>query len=96
MDPLEKWEYMTTMVCANTRNEGVGEFMHKRWPQWTNVPQFAAETMVPQLNKYGDQGWELIHMQPVMLGQNDDVNFDRSGRIFSNWYFCVFKRRVTA
>jgi hypothetical protein len=48
--------------------------------------------MIPQLNKLGKEGWELVHMEPVpRVGGKEDVQFDQYS--WSNTYFCVFKRR---
>ena len=90
---IEKWEYLTEFVSADIQNEGVKSFLQKKWPNWKNPPQFTAETMIPRLNGWGEQGWELVNMEPVLIGNNADVNFARTGNFYSNVYFCVFKRR---
>ena len=50
--------------------------------------------MIPQLNALGEQGWELLHMQPVWAGDKRDLMItDTSGmRTWTSTYFCVFKR----
>ena len=51
--------------------------------------------MMPRLDAYGKDGWELVHMQPVVVGKNADVLAIDSGRGMASWtssYFCVFKR----
>jgi hypothetical protein len=41
----------------------------------------------------GNEGWELVHMQPVYVGSNADVLIHSlNERLWSNAYFCVFKR----
>ena len=49
---------------------------------------------MPTLNDIGRKGWELVHMQPVFVGKNEDVLIhDSAGYTrWSNAYFCVFKR----
>jgi hypothetical protein len=50
--------------------------------------------MIPQLDSLGEQGWELVHMQPAFVGSKADVLVaDSSGtRTWTSAYFCVFKR----
>lgn len=52
--------------------------------------------MIPELNSLGDQGWEMVHMEPIgTVGKKGDVGFiagDAMAR-WSNSYFCVFKRQ---
>ncbi len=91
--PIETWEYVTEFVCASIESKSSKEFLQERWPDWKNPPKFTPETMIPRLNGWGDQGWELVHMQPVALGKNSDVFFPGSYEVYSCWYFCVFKRR---
>jgi hypothetical protein len=52
--------------------------------------------MVPELDSLGRDGWELVHMEPVIVGNNADVCIgsteQTSVRPWTNTYFCVFKR----
>ncbi len=85
----EKWEYFTTFIGANA--EKVLQEVKKTRK---NAGKYAPEAMAPSLNSFGEQGWELVHMQPVFIGDNDDVLIDGSSvRTWTPWYFCVFKRR---
>jgi len=89
---MEKWEYWTGFLWANIESEGAREFIKKRWPDWKNPPKHAPQTMIPKLNNFGEEGWELVHMEPVALvGGSYDILF--GGPDWSNAYFCVFKRR---
>lgn len=88
----EKWEYMTLFLEANAASKETKEYLKKTMPNVKRPPRYTPQAMMPDLNKYGDEGWELVHMEPVAdVGKNGDVRFD-SGR-WSNHYFCVFKRR---
>jgi len=73
------------------------EFVEQRWPQ-RHLPKYAPEAMIPELNELGEQGWELVHMEPVGgVGKKGDVSFTRgygTMRVWSNAYSCVFKRRT--
>jgi len=91
----EKWEYLTQFVWASIENLGAREYFERTWPD-RQPAQYSPETVIPELNYYGDQGWELVHMQPVgAAGKNRDVGFvaGQGMPIWSNVYFCVFKRR---
>ena len=90
----EKWEYLTKFIWASIENEGAREYIHGTWPTWQPA-KYSPETMIPELNAYGDRGWELVHMEPVgAAGKNRDVGFVAGEAIprCSNVYFCVFKR----
>lgn len=97
---MEKWEYITRFVWAH--NEGWKakesiEFYNKEYG--TDHPpikpkKFSPQFMIGILNNMGEQGWELIHMEPVAgVGDNEDVKFTGDVYTYSNVYFCVFKRR---
>ena len=93
----EKWEYMPRFCYAHIETEGVKEFLKQRWPNWKNPPMYTPQTMIPDLNRWGEDGWELVHMEPVpSVGGKGDVGFPiggTGGTSWSNVYFCVFKRR---
>jgi hypothetical protein len=91
----EKWEYLTRFIWASIENEGAREYIQGAWPIWQPA-KYSPETMIPELNAYGDIGWELVHMEPVgAVGKNRDVGFVAGEAVprWSNVYFCVFKRR---
>ena len=51
--------------------------------------------MIPDLNKLGAEGWELINMEPVAeVGGKEDILIAGEGRKWTSVYFCVFKRRM--
>jgi hypothetical protein len=49
---------------------------------------------MPELNRLGAKGWELVHMEPAYVGNNEDILLHEGGgsRRWTNKYFCVFKR----
>lgn len=90
---VEKWEYLTHFFKAHVKNKETREFIKQEF-EMKRPPRYTPEALIPQLNELGDEGWELIHMEPVAaVGGKGDVRFD-SG-YWSNTYFCVFKRRKT-
>ena len=94
-----QWEYMTEFAWANIEHKGVAEYLANRWPNW-KPSKFSPEAMIPHLNEWGKEGWELIHMEPIhSVGKNADVGFSTGGGSpavthWSNVYFCVFKRQI--
>lgn len=95
-----QWEYLTIFVHANARDERVKDFVAQRRDWKGEPPRYTPEAMIPELNSLGEQGWELVHMQPVYVGDNHDVlvasDSGAGGRIWASRYFCVFKRPVGA
>ena len=57
-----------------------------------------ADAFTQRLNTYGLAGWELVHMEPVAVGNDYDVMAHNAGgggvRVWTNVYFCAFKRRL--
>ena len=90
---MEKWEYRTEIIFANIDNKKVKQYIAQKYPSWKNPPKFTPETLEFHLNELGENGWEVIHMQPVAgMGNNGDVQHNATG-IYSNAYFCILKRR---
>lgn len=94
----DQWEYLTRFFWASAQDKE--HFLRQRWPDWRNVPKYAPEALIPDLNDLGKDGWELVHMEPVVVGKNYDVgvHFATGGNadVWSNIYFCAFKRRIPA
>ena len=86
---MPTWEYLTQFVYANT------DEVDDLYSQYQDLPKYAPQAMIPELNELGKLGWELVHMEPAVIGKNDDIlmhNYDN--REWTNAYFCVFKRQV--
>lgn len=87
----EKWEYLTTFFEAKATDKDVRNYLKENFDV-KRPKRFAPEAMIPALNELGDEGWELIHMEPIAgVGGKGDVKHE--GGRWSNYYFCVFKRR---
>jgi hypothetical protein len=92
---MERWEYLTKFIKADVKTQGVADFFKSYRPNWKNPPPYTPEAMMPELDSLGDQGWELVHMEPVArVGRKGDVLFNNGE--WSNTYFCVLKRRKPA
>lgn len=94
---IEQWEYATEFIGANIESQGIKEYITAKYPNWKDPPKFTPETMELHLNRMGEQGWELVHMEPVpAVGKNGDIAFSYGGPGNTTWshvYFCAFKRR---
>ena len=95
MAEKEKWEYFCTFVRASVENEWAAEYIREQLPTWSNIPKFSPATMNPYLNRLGNDGWELVHMEPVGLWGDEgavQINGSRGVDTWTYTYFCVFKR----
>lgn len=91
---MVKWEYHTCFLSAEADMER--EELRQRWPE-SNFRKHAPQALVPTLNKYGEKGWELVSMEPVRIGSNEDIQIPVTavGKGFEVWahsYLCIFKR----
>ncbi len=90
---MEQWEYLPTYIEANAKKKEIREYLIQNIPGLKRPHRYMVEAIMPELNAYGEQGWELIHMEPVgRVAKNGRVLLGAAWR-WSNVYFCVFKRR---
>jgi len=68
---MQQWEYFTTFVWADV-NKDKRDFT-TMFPDVENVPKYHPMAMIPELDSLGKEGWELVHMQPAIVGNNHDV-----------------------
>ena len=90
---MQKWEYLTKFVEADVRNQAL-DMAYSELVDGENLPRYSPLAMIPELNRLGEKGWEVVHMQPVVIGKNHDVLMEEGGGM-KRWamnYFCVFKR----
>ncbi len=89
----EKWEYLTTFVEARANNKDVKNYIKETFDK--KPRKHSPEAMIPDLNKLGAEGWELITMEPVAdVGGKEDILMTNEGRKWTSTFFCVFKRRM--
>jgi len=65
-----RWEYRTTVFYAKAHEPESKAYIQAVWPGW-NPPRHAPQALIPKLNDYGADGWELVQLQPVYL--DDDA-----------------------
>lgn len=93
----QRWQYITKIIYADINNSGSSNYFDKNWPTDDDPPKHTPESMIPLLDDFGENGWELIHMEPIpSVGKANDIGFPHGGSLtqttWSNAYFCVFKR----
>ena len=87
----EQWEHYIEYIRADTQQQQT--FMREHYQQ-PSFHRYDVRATLPRLNELGTQGWELVHMQPVLVGEHGDICISRGdARTWTNNYLCVFKRR---
>lgn len=87
------WEHLVVYLEAVAQQQAA--FLQQKWPG-QHFPMYAAQALMPQLDFYGQQGWELVSIQPVIVGANGDIMIHNPHAGYADrWtfaYLCVFKR----
>ena len=61
----------------------------------TRVPKYAVQALLPRLNELGEDGWELVHLQPVKVSFEGNILLQAHNQaLYTNTYLCAFKRRI--
>ncbi len=90
---MQQWEYYTTFLEA--RMDQVETWSEAMIPDERH-PKFSPYAIMPELNRLGRKGWQLMHIEPVIAGKNHDVLLHPNSMVYwANTYFCVFKRAIT-
>jgi hypothetical protein len=91
---MDRWEYLTTILEADMGRVDLVNVLGDL--DANEAPVYSPEAMMPDLDKLGAKGWELVHMQPVYVGSKNDVMQHEGGgaRRWTNKYFCAFKRKT--
>jgi len=90
---MQRWEYLTVFLEADAVRE---EDYLRKYRDWKErIPEFTVEALMPRLNALGEQGWELVSLEPVFIGNRGDVlvhDNGSGGRTWTSKYMGVFKR----
>ena len=89
---LERWEHLSRILEADAEDADVRAYMERYWHGDT-PPRYSPEALMPALDELGEQGWELVSLQPVLLDRNHDIDWNHAGCLFSHTYMTAFKRR---
>ena len=85
------WEHLIVYLKANAQRQA--SFLQQKWPG-QQFPKYAAQALMPELDSFGQRGWELVSIQPVEVGNNGDIAIHRQSNNWIFTYLCVFKRPV--
>jgi hypothetical protein len=87
---MEQWEYLTLFLEANKAEADSMAYTIES----EELASYSPQLLMPELNRLGAKGWELVHMEPAYVGNNEDILMHEGGgsRRWTNKYFCVFKR----
>lgn len=89
---METWEYFTTTLRADTNEtpvpltDGVPRADH---------PRHSVYSLIPQLNAFGRDGWELISTELVGEEKNGKLLPAAGLGFATETHFVTFKRRVS-
>ncbi len=72
-----RWEYWSGILDAEPWRKIKDDY------EETQLPRYSPQWLMPKLDSLGDEGWELVHMEPVVID---------TMRTWTHSYFCVFKR----
>ena len=90
---MDTWEYFTTTISTDDPNLEVP--IQDNIPRKASYPTYSTYKLIPQLNYFGSQGWELISIEPVQQGRNGDLRIpDTAGGQWTYTFFVAFKRRI--
>lgn len=87
---MTQWEYLTTTFEANADEHPP--------PVTDGLPpgpqgRYSPRSLIPQLNELGRAGWEMVSIEPIIIGKNGDVMVpDTAGHRWARHYLCCFKR----
>lgn len=91
---MKQWEYDTEILRADASGGDGKAYLERRWPE-RKFPKFAVESLVPELNRRGLDGWKLVSMEPVMAGDNGDVKLPvADAGMWTNAYLVVWRRSL--
>ncbi len=80
-----RWEYWSGILDASVQRKTKDSYT-------APAARYSPQHLIPQLNALGEEGWELVHMEPVYTGSNEDILIHDTMRNWTSAYFCVLKR----
>jgi hypothetical protein len=91
-----QYEYDVEIVHADVKTDESMAFLSRRWPG-REFSRYAVESTVPALNRRGGDGWELVSMEPVVVGDKGDVKMPVGdpGSYWTATYLAVWRRGLS-
>jgi len=59
-----------------------------------SLPRHSSYSLIPQLNEYGSQGWEMVSIQ--LVGEQPRTGKVQNASFETETYFVTFKRRTSS
>lgn len=106
---MQTWEYIALHLESDKEKIKVEESSKRKIADvikrvWNDdnskYSSYSPFALTPLLDALGADGWEMVSMQPLVVGSNADVTLPVSSAAVStipHWthhYLCVFKRPV--
>jgi len=89
---MERWEYNVCVLYADANNTRSKEFLQRNFPTWKPTRYYVG-SLIPELDEYGEKGWELVSIEPVLVYEDGRVqNGDYTSK--TSEYLCAWKRRL--
>jgi hypothetical protein len=85
---MERWEYTTTVLAADISTDDVRATIDDVF-RGRRPPKPTPETLIPLLNAFGEDGWELVSLESIVMADDHRVTTSRG----TNLYLAVFKRK---
>lgn len=85
------WQYHIEYIYTDASHQQTKDFLATYYPG-QRFPRYAVQAALKRLDELGAQGWELVQMEPVDLGDNGDIRIGGERSYWTNTYLCVFKR----
>jgi hypothetical protein len=94
---VTRWEYLVRVFELNKDDEVVIDYVQREYPDrnWKELPKYDMLMLEAWLNKCGEEGWELVRLEPVdSVGDNGDVGyiFPDAYNTWRRKFLCAFKR----
>ena len=92
-----RFEYLTTFVPMDYESADIGVWIFKeeRPPREPIVESLTDNTAYAQhLNRLGNEGWELVSVQPLLKGVGKAQVFHAMGYSLTAGYYLFWKRAI--
>lgn len=94
---MERWEYLVRVFELDKEDEVVVDYVTREYPDisWKEMPKHDPLTLEAWLNKCGEEGWELIAMEPAdKQGKKGEIGltYQSATYTYRRIFLCVFRR----
>lgn len=89
---MQTSEYLVLLLEADIKQ--ADEYLQANFPN-QKFERYSPTALSPKLNAVASDGWELVSLQPVFTGGNDDIAAMAAAGRFTHTYLCTFKRPLS-